>query len=155
MILNISRHVRNLHNGEKIINFLNMSKLTDSIKGKNKIIRHQISPYPRVLWVCKGEALREAPGRFTPLGFTWGEYEEYKGYNGMVFKVYETETKDMGYLVWLDDDAYDTTCVHEAGHVALHLFQDIGEAGIYDAQEPFAYMLEWIYGRIKDCCNGK
>lgn len=131
-------------------NILNMSKLLNSLKAKVKITEYRMSPYPRNLWICKGDTIKEAIKRFTLKGNgVWSKLEDFDDVEAVVFQVYENDSRELGYLVWLKD-ASEAAMVHEAGHVVLHLFEDINEAGIYDAQEPFCYMLEWVYGKIKE-----
>ncbi len=57
----------------------------------------------------------------------------------------------LGYCVWFPkagDIRNLDWIAHESAHVALCIFNDVGAVITYEAQEPFAYLLGWVFGCI-------
>lgn len=102
-----------------------------------------LNPYPRKLWVVKEEKFEDIEDLFEfPLdGLEIPDMEEIAGITFVC-------TKDSynGYMVFLPETATDSTLVHEAAHVTLSLYRDCGIELHEDIdQEPFCYLLEYIY----------
>ena len=55
-----------------------------------------------------------------------------------------------GFLVWIDKNVSFNAIVHESTHVAFETFRDIGGIADEDNQEPFAYLIGWVAGQIKN-----
>lgn len=122
-----------------------MSELQKPVKVKHKLVGYKVEPYPRMLWICSD--IEKVKSLFTPKGGSWGDYSDC---DACVYGVRRNSDQSFGYLVWCEEGVPDSTILHECGHVALHIFQDIGEEEIFNAQEPFCYLLEWVYSKIKE-----
>lgn len=110
----------------------------------------ELIPYPRRMWIAKDENYDKLKEVFT---FNCEEdlsetHQEVIGtYNALVINV----SKDnlAGYLVFICPGCEDRHLVHEAVHVALNLYGDCFIELKPDMdQEPFAYLVEYIYTEL-------
>lgn len=51
-------------------------------------------------------------------------------------------------IVWLPDQVRYSTLAHECGHVALNIFYTAGATVDTSNQEPFTYLLGYIFGEV-------
>lgn len=114
---------------------------------KNKTIIHEFDPciYPRLLWVVKGGSLEDIKETL--------EVEcEDEGIGGAVtLPARRKSDSRLGYCVWFpkSGDIRNLEWIaHESSHVAICIFDDIGGNVSYEDQEPFAYLVGWVFGCI-------
>ena len=108
-----------------------------------KTIIHEFDPcvYPRLLWVVKGgtrEAIKET------LEFL--DIDEEAG--AVTFPARRKKDGHLGYCVYFPlagDIRRGDYIAHEATHVALCIFNDVGAVVDYDNQEPLAYLIGWVF----------
>lgn len=114
-----------------------------------KTIIHEFDPqiYPRLLWVVKGGSLEEI--RKT---LEFPELDEDQENGGAVTIPVRRKTDSrLGYCVWFPksgDIRRGDWIAHESTHVAICIFNDIGGNITYEDQEPFAYLVGWVFGCI-------
>lgn len=110
------------------------------------IIEHKLNPYPRMMWVVKDENFDDIKKDFklNPEDEELTNDEIEEDCNAIVFEC----TKDgfLGFMVFIASNCEDGTLVHEAVHVAFHVYEACSmklEPGM--DQEPFCYLTEYIY----------
>lgn len=127
-----------------------------------KTIIHEFAPciYPRLLWVVKGGSLEDINDMFE------NELAENEAGGAVTFPVRRKVDDRLGYCVWFPkagDIRNLDWIAHESSHVALCIFNDIGAVITFEGQEPFAYLVGWIFGcidkvrkykEVKDGCEG-
>jgi hypothetical protein len=115
------------------------------------IIEHKINPYPRTMWVAVGEDFDKIKSEFQFVYESDSEMTNKKivdEYDAIVFRVYKDNK--VGFLVFIVTDDSNRTFVHEALHVALHIYEDCDmdlRPGM--DQEPLCYLDEYIYSLIE------
>lgn len=113
---------------------------------------HEFDPciYPRKLWVIKGgtlEGIREQMIVSDKLEIDPDEQ------GAVTFPATLKKTGLYGYCVWFPsakDIRRGDWIAHEATHVALSIFSDIGMLVEYENQETLAYMVGWVYECIDE-----
>lgn len=113
----------------------------------NKTTIHEFDPcvYPRLLWVAKGGYLEDIKDMFET-----GISEDEVG-GAVTFPVRRKVDGRLGYCVWFPktgDIRNLDWIAHESSHVAICIFNDIGGNITYEDQEPFAYLVGWVFGCI-------
>lgn len=113
---------------------------------EKKTIIHEFDPciYPRLLWVVKGGTLE---GIQETLEIT-RECEEDEKSGALTIPVRRKEDNRFGYCIWFSksgDIRRGDWIAHESTHAALCIFEDIGARISYEDQEPFAYLVGWIF----------
>lgn len=102
-----------------------------------------LNPYPRKLWIVKEEKFEDIEDLFE-FSLEGLEIPDIEDAEGITFVC--TKDSYCGYMVFITDNASDSTLVHEATHVVLSLYRDCGIELHEDMdQEPFCYLLEYIY----------
>lgn len=114
---------------------------------KENIFGFPCDIYPRGMWVSVGvtiERLREI--------FDIDADELDESCNADTCQVMNRNENLAGYLVRFEDidkmTAHEIS--HEASHVAMMIFRDIGAEVDLDNQEPFAYLVSWAANKISD-----
>ena len=105
--------------------------------------------YPRLLWVVKGgtiDGIKET--------LNLGEYEVDEEESGAVTlcNVRRKSDGNLGALIWfpkLSNINNLDWIAHESTHAALYVFAEVGATVDFENQEPFAYMVGWVF----DCVN--
>lgn len=114
------------------------------------IVEHRINPYPRTMWVAVGEDFDKIKSEFQfmhELDSEMTNKEIVDKYDAIVFKV--SKDNKAGFLVFIVTDDSNKIFVHEALHVALHIYEDCGmdlRPGM--DQEPLCYLDAYIYSLI-------
>lgn len=113
----------------------------------NKTIIHEFDPciYPRLLWVVKGGSLEGIKETFEV------ECNEEDLGGAVTIPARRKSDGRLGYCVWFpkSGDIRNLDWIaHESTHVAICIFNDIGGNVTYEEQEPFAYLVGWVFGRI-------
>lgn len=128
-----------------------------STKRKGKLLRFDPGIYPRDLWVAVGltaeeinQALVRRDGR--PIETEDDPTTKASTYPYVMDKV-------NGYfgalvIIW-DDKIGDDGICHEAFHAAMSMLYDVGVRFFSDDQEPSAYMVGWVFGKIQGVVRGK
>lgn len=115
------------------------------------IVEHKINPYPRTMWVVVGEDFDKIKSEFQFVYESDSEMTNKKivdEYDAIVFRV--SKNNLAGFLVFIVTDNSNRTLVHEALHVALHIYEDCDmdlRPGM--DQEPLCYLDEYIYSLIE------
>lgn len=115
------------------------------------IVEHRINPYPRTMWVAVGEDFDKIKSEFQFVYESDSEMTNKKivdEYNAIVFRVYKNNKA--GFLVFIVTDDSNRTFVHEALHVALHIYEDCNmdlRPGM--DQEPLCYLDDYIYSLME------
>jgi hypothetical protein len=114
---------------------------------KNKTIIHEFDPciYPRLLWVVKGGSLEGIQETFEV------ECEADDVGGAVTLPARRRSDGRLGYCVWfpkVGDIRRLDWIAHESSHVAVCIFNDIGGVITYEDQEPFAYLVGWVFGCI-------
>lgn len=115
------------------------------------ITEHRINPYPRTMWIAVGEDFDKIKSKFQFVYESASEMTNKKivdGYDAIVFRV--SKDNRAGFLVFIVNDDSNRTFVHEALHVALHIYEDCDmdlRPGM--DQEPLCYLDEYIYSLIE------
>ena len=112
-----------------------------------KTIIHEFDPciYPRLLWVVKGGSLEDIKETFEvscedeDIGGAATLPARRKSDNRLGYCVWFPKAGDIRNLEWI---------AHESTHVAICIFNDIGGNVTYEGQEPFAYLVGWVFGCI-------
>lgn len=112
-----------------------------------KTIIHEFDPciYPRLLWVVKGGTLEGIQEIFEV------ECEADDVGGAVTIPARRRSDGRLGYCVWFPkagDIRNLDWIAHESTHVALCIFNDIGGVITYEDQEPFAYLVGWVFGCI-------
>lgn len=113
----------------------------------NKTIIHEFDPciYPRLLWVVKGGSLEGIKETFEV------ECNEEDLDGAVTIPARRKSDNRLGYCVWFPkagDIRNLDWIAHESTHVAICIFNDIGGNVTYEEQEPFAYLVGWVFGCI-------
>ena len=108
---------------------------------------HEFDPqiYPRLLWVVKGGELEDIKDMFET------EISEEEVGGAVTFLVRRKVDNRLGYCVWFpkSGDIRNLDWIaHESSHVALCIFNDVGAVITPEGQEPFAYLVGWVFGCI-------
>ena len=115
------------------------------------IAEHRINPYPRTMWVAVGEDFDKIKSEFQFMYESDSELTNKKivdEYDAIVFRV--SKDKKTGFLVFIVTDDSNRILVHEALHVALHIYEDCGmDLRPEMDQEPLCYLNEYIYSLIE------
>lgn len=115
------------------------------------IAEHRINPYPRTMWIAVGEDFDKIKSEFQFVYESDSEITNEKivdEYDAMVFRV--SKNNKTGFLVFIVTDDSNRVLVHEALHVALHIYEDCDmdlRPGM--DQEPLCYLNEYIYSLIE------
>lgn len=115
------------------------------------MVEHKINPYPRKMWVAVGEDFDKIKSEFQFVYKLDSEMTNKKivdEYDAIVFQV--SKDNKAGFLVFIVTDDSNRTFVHEALHVALHIYEDCNmdlRPGM--DQEPLCYLDEYIYSLIE------
>lgn len=116
------------------------------------IVEHRINPYPRTMWIAVGEDFDKIKSEFQ---FTYESdskmtnKEIYDEFDALVFRV--SKNNLAGFLVFIVTNNSNRTLVHEALHVALHIYEDCDmEIKPGMDQEPLCYLTEYIYSLLED-----
>lgn len=115
------------------------------------ITEHRINPYPRVMWVAVGEDFDKIKSEFQFMyesDFKMTNKKIVDEYDAIVFQV--SKDSKAGFLVFIVTDDSNRTLVHEALHVALHIYEDCDmdlRPGM--DQEPLCYLDEYIYSLME------
>jgi hypothetical protein len=128
------------------------------VKKKDQIHRFDPVIYPRKLWIVKGCEKKFINDRFVErLGEEIALYDDERNEADctVICDVILKETEECGYLVYIQSDLSIGQIAHEAVHVAVGLFKDIGAYLDPDNQEPFAYLVGWIADCINQVETGK
>ena len=116
------------------------------------IVEHRINPYPRTMWVAVGEDFDKIKS-----GFQFAYESDTKmtnekindEFDALVFRVSKNDLA--GFLVFIVTSNSSRTLVHEALHVALHIYEDCDmEIKPEMDQEPLCYLTEYIYSLLED-----
>lgn len=127
----------------------------------NKTTIHEFDPciYPRLLWVVKGGTLE---GIQETLEITC-ECEQEEKSGAVTLPVRRKDNNRFGYCIWFPksgDIRRGDWIAHESTHAALCIFDDIGARVSYEDQEPFAYLVGWVFEcidtvrKLKEVKNG-
>lgn len=116
------------------------------------VIEHKINPYPRTMWVVIGEDFDKIKSEFefayeSDLEMT--DKKIVEECDAIVFGVYKGDKS--GFLVFIVTKDSNRILVHEALHIALHVYEDCGmdlRPGM--DQEPLCYLTEYIYSLIEE-----
>ena len=118
---------------------------------KSDTIVYEFNPcvYPRLLWVAKGGSL---DGIKETLNL--GDYEVDEEGSGAVTlcNVRRKSDDNLGALIWFPKSSNMNNLdwiAHESTHAALYIFCEVGALVDFENQEPFAYMVGWVF----DCVN--
>lgn len=116
------------------------------------IIEHRINPYPRTMWVAVGEDFDKIKSEFQFVYESDSEMTNKKivdEYDAIIFRVSKNDLA--GFLVFIVTNNSNRTLVHEALHVALHIYEDCDmEIKPGMDQEPLCYLTEYIYSLLED-----
>ena len=116
------------------------------------ITEHRINPYPRIMWVAVGEDFDKIKSEFQFMYESDTEMTNEKiNYenDAIVFRV--SKDNKAGFLVFIVTDDSNRILVHEALHVALHIYEDCDmEIKPGMDQEPLCYLTEYIYSLLED-----
>lgn len=128
----------------------------------SKTTIHEFNPciYPRLLWVVKGGTLE---GIKETLEVELADEREAGG--AVTMPARRREDGRLGYCVWFpkaSDIRNLGWIAHESTHVALCIFNDVGAVITFEGQEPFAYLVGWVFKcvdevrkfkEVKDGCD--
>lgn len=114
------------------------------------IAEYKLNPYPRRMWVVKGESFDDIKSQFV-LDKEDSELTDEQireDWDAVVFRC--TKDKYLGYLVFITDNYSQETLVHEASHITLNIYIDCQMRMDQEMdQEPFAYLVEYIYHLLR------
>lgn len=115
------------------------------------IVEHRINSYPRIMWVAVGEDFDKIKSEFQFVYESNSEMTNKKivdEYDAIVFRV--SKDNKAGFLVFIVTDDSNRTFVHEALHVALHIYEDCDmNLRLGMDQEPLCYLDEYIYSLME------
>lgn len=116
------------------------------------ITEHRINPYPRTMWVAVGEDFDKIKSEFQfryESDSKMTNKEIYDELDALVFTV--SKNSLAGFLVFIVTNDSNRTLIHEALHVALHIYEDCDmEIKPGMDQEPLCYLTEYIYSLLED-----
>ena len=116
------------------------------------IVEHIINPYPRRMWIAVGENFDRIKSEFRFIYNSDSEMtnkELNNEYDASVFQVLKNNLA--GFLVFIVTTDSNRVLVHEALHVALHIYEDCDmEIKPGMDQEPLCYLTEYIYSLLED-----
>lgn len=118
-----------------------------------KIDCYEIGVYPRRLWVVIGDDMNEIKKTFTyQNGDEIDLSNEIDLSLAMTISVTHKKTGKFGCLVWFSDTSEMSADIvaHESVHAALSVFNAVQCYVTYDNQEPFAYLVSWMVGKIQE-----
>jgi hypothetical protein len=117
---------------------------------KNTTTIYEFDPciYPRLLWVVKGGTLN---GIKEILNL--GDYEVDEDGSGAVTlcNVRRKSDDNLGALIWFPKSSNMNNLdwiAHESTHAALYVFAEVGADVDFENQEPFAYIVGWVFGCV-------
>lgn len=110
-----------------------------------KTIIHEFDSciYPRKLWVVKGgslDAIKET--------LECSESVDDEEGGAVTFGARHKDSSLLGYCVWFPkagDIRNGSWIAHESSHVAMCIFDDVGAEVEFTNQEPFAYLVGWVF----------
>lgn len=111
--------------------------------------------YPRMLWVMNGGTIEQIQRNFLD---EYGQEITYDGVDSLacVYAVTSVSSGLRGFLVWIRGKRLTTSDIaHEAVHVAMSIYHDVGAVADANNQEPFAYLVGWAAQCISWVCNHK
>lgn len=115
------------------------------------ITEHKLTPYPRRLWIAKGENYDNIKGQFemSPEDEALTDEEINSKWKAIVISCNKDDYA--GYLVFITDDYDEGDLVHEALHVALCVYDDCSmDISNNMDQEPLCYLDEYIWRLLAD-----
>lgn len=107
---------------------------------------YKLTPYPRKMWVAKGENFDQIKGQFdlSAEDYALTNQDIEDSWNAVVFSCNKGDYS--GYLVFVTEGHDQGDLVHEALHVAMNVYEDCSmkiEPGM--DQEPLCYLTEHIW----------
>ena len=111
---------------------------------KNGIIReYDLVCWPVQLVVVIGDMEKEVNDRYKPADEGYNVIGKPKNTQATTYHVSDKKNGDACLLVWYPkaESCVTSAVAHEAGHVALEIFQYAGSKVHFDNQEPFCYLL--------------
>jgi hypothetical protein len=124
-----------------------------------KIHEFNLTPYPRKLWVIKKwteKELKEAFCRYDGGEVDWDLDDNENLIEAKVIsKVQFKESEYLGIVVLLKPNVKNKILAHESGHIALSLFDEIDSYANPNDQEPFCYLLGYIYDCLEQVKRNK
>jgi hypothetical protein len=124
-----------------------------------KIHEFNLTPYPRKLWVIKKwteKELKEAFCRYNGDEIDWDLDDSDSPFSIRVApRVQYKDTGMFGILVLMKSNAPNKDLAHDAGHIAISLFDEIGSYANSQDQEPFCYLLGYIYDCLEQVKRNK
>lgn len=115
------------------------------------VTEHRINPYPRTMWVAVGEDFDKIKSEFQFMYESDTKMTNEKindEFDALVFRV--SKNSLAGFLVFVVTNDSNRTLVHEALHVALHIYEDCDmEIKPGMDQEPLCYLTEYIYSLLE------
>lgn len=102
--------------------------------------------YPRRLWVAVGGNEKDVKSLFRQCDGTELELDMDSSLAVTLAVTTNDKNNHLGELVWFVSakDLTTSNIAHEATHVALDIFGDVGCKIHYDNQKPFAYLVGWV-----------
>lgn len=112
---------------------------------QSRLFQFSVNPYPVKLWIYVGEKPNllnnnfdrnfdddKSPGECSTIWCPRGGCKENERWTGAI--------------IWFDrvDDIDMESVTHEAGHIAIDIYNYIGCEITYDNNEPFCYLTGWI-----------
>lgn len=103
--------------------------------------------YPRLLWASIGDSIEDINEFFSGEEYIPPLDESYYAETRPL-----TKNKKSGYLIRFNSkkDVTPRNVSHEAGHVAIRMFDVIESEISITTSEPFCYLLDWIVGCVYD-----
>lgn len=124
----------------------------------NRIHEFYPSVYPRRVWIVKKASndqikasFCERDGKEIVFGNDTGNEAACMVFPSIMLK----ENGKYGVLVVMREDLNVGQIAHEASHVALEIFNDVGACITYGNQEPYAYLVGWVADCIYQVKTGK
>ena len=107
--------------------------------------------YPRKLWIYKVGESDKFKDNFTLSddGEDINPSSDIIGYDAIVYNVHHS-SQGYGVLLCIKNNLSHRQIAHEATHAALEIFKDCDCRIDYDNQEPFAYLVGWVYECLDD-----
>ena len=124
----------------------------DGVNVTNMIYEYDCGIYPRKLWVSIGVSNEEINEFFTGCDYIPPMEDNYYAETRVVNK-----GKLGGYLIRFPNKKEVTpeNVAHEAGHVAIRMFNVIESEISITTSEPFCYLLDWVVSCVFDAKNQK
>lgn len=104
--------------------------------------------YPRRVYVVCGDfgILKE---NFINRDYTPFNIKHREDALAMIANIINKVDNKIGYVVWFPNSNPDSDgIVHEAVHIAMEAFKDVGAYIDDDNQEPFTYLVQYLYKNI-------